>query len=227
MCGLQHQRNQVRLGLVAFTQFALGVGAGRVEIAQAHRLQPVSMVIVGQGLLHHQLAAAVGVDGLSGVRLVDALALRLAKDCRRGREDEALHVGRQHRIQQRQRVCDVVAVVLGRLRHRFTHLDERCKVHHCIKAVPGEQLAQQGAVTHIALYQFTVQHRIAVAAAQVVQGGHPATLSRQVLDHVGADVTGSADDEDMHGIHMGLSKMTDVCVFIPRREWIARLHGPA
>ena len=66
------------------TNLAKRVGAGRVEIAQADRLQAVGAVVVGQGLFDHQLAAAIGVDRFLAVVFANQGALRLAKD-RRGR----------------------------------------------------------------------------------------------------------------------------------------------
>ena len=68
-------------------------------------------------------------------------------------------------------------------------------MHHCVECLLGEQLVEQGAVPDVALDQCSVEHRIPVASAEVVQRGDVATLASQVFDHVGTDVTGTAGDQ--------------------------------
>ena len=58
----QHQRDQVRLRIMALAQFAFRVAAGGIEIAQRDGAQPIGFSIVGHGTLGHQLGHAVGID---------------------------------------------------------------------------------------------------------------------------------------------------------------------
>jgi len=56
---------------MAFAQLGIGIGASRVEIAEADGFEAVGRAVVGQDLLHHKLAAAIGVDGRKGVAFRD------------------------------------------------------------------------------------------------------------------------------------------------------------
>ena len=88
--------------------------------------------------------------------------------------------------------------LLGRLLHRFAHLNERRKVHHRVKAPRLQHIGQHRPVRQDALHKLSAQHRVAVAAAQVVQGGHRAAQLAQALDHVAADVAGTANNKQPH-----------------------------
>ena len=102
---------------MTLAQFAFRVGAGGVEITQADRFQTVGRVVVSQHLLDHQFGAAVRVNRLLRMALVDRCVLRVAESCRRRREDELPHAMRAHSIEQIERIGEVVLVVLGRLLH--------------------------------------------------------------------------------------------------------------
>ena len=121
---LQHQRNQVGFWFVPLTQLPLRISASGVEIAQADRLEPVGPVVVLKGLFDHQLAAAVRVDRPFGVVFADLVALRITKHRSRRGKNETLNACRCHGIQQGQRVCEVVAVVLAGRLHGFADLNE-------------------------------------------------------------------------------------------------------
>ena len=76
---LQHQRDQVGFRLVALADATQRIGSGRIEVAQADRAQPIGPVAVGQNLLDHALAVAVGVDRHLRMRLIDGAALGLTE----------------------------------------------------------------------------------------------------------------------------------------------------
>jgi hypothetical protein len=191
--GLPHQRDQMGFRVVALAQLAFWVSACGVEVAQAYRLETIRFIIVSQGLLHHQLGAAIGVDGLLRVPLVNGRVLRLAKGGGGGRENELAHPMRTHGVQQAQRVGHVVAVVLVRLLHRLAHLNERGKVHDRIKAF-GQNSVQHRTVAKIPLHKVATQNRVAVAAREVVQCRHAAALLTQQLDHVCANVASTTNN---------------------------------
>lgn len=58
--GLQDQRDQVGFRLVAFTQLAIRVSTGGIEVTQAYRLQAIRPVEVLENLLDHPFAQPVG-----------------------------------------------------------------------------------------------------------------------------------------------------------------------
>ena len=67
----QYPRDQMALGIVPFTDSALRIGAGRVEIAEPHRAEAVSALEILEDLLDHRLAPTVGIHGLHGAILDD------------------------------------------------------------------------------------------------------------------------------------------------------------
>ena len=67
----QNERDEVRLRLVPFADFALGIGAGSIEIAQRHPPQPVGLTIPVERTLDRQLGLAVRVDRQLGQGLAD------------------------------------------------------------------------------------------------------------------------------------------------------------
>ena len=196
---LQDQRHQVGFRFVAFAEFALGVGPGGVEVAQADRLQRVGAVVVRKHLLDHPLAAAVGIDRRLRVRLVDRHVVGLAEDRRGGREDEARHTVLAHAIEQDLRRGHVVAVVLGRVGHRFADLDEAGEVHYRRRFRRAQHGIDEGGIADVADVQRGIADRLAMPAGQIVRHRHGVAGAAQLLDHVRADVTGAADDEDGFG----------------------------
>lgn len=198
-CCLQHQGDEVGFGLVALAQLAFGVGAGGVEVAQAHGLEAEGAVVAGQRLFHHPFGDAVGVDGARGVGFVDGHVVGLAEDGGGGREDEALHIVRDHGVEQVEGVAEVVAVVEVGPRYRFAHLDGGGEVHDAAEGVAPEEPVQRGAVGKVGVDEFAADNGIAMAGGKVVEGNDLAAGAQQQLDHVRADVAGAADDED--GVH--------------------------
>ena len=160
------------LRLMALTQFAVGIGTGGVEVAQAHRFQSVSHLVIRQHLLDHPLAASVGVDGILGMILVDGCPQRFAENRRRGRKDEVVDPMRDHRIQQILGLEHVVEVVLGRLAHRFADLDMGGEMQHAVEARGPEQLIQQVPFAQIPQYEASALDRVTVAGGQIVQHRH-------------------------------------------------------
>jgi hypothetical protein len=196
---LQDQRQQMGFRLVAFAEFALGVGAGGVEVAQTRRLQSVGAVVVLQHLLDEPFAAAVGIDRLFRVCLVDRHVRRLAEDRGGGGEDEATDAVRAHAIEQGLRRGHVVAVVPGRIGHRFADLDEAGEMHHCRRLCFGQHGIDEGRIADVADMQWCAPRCVATAAGKIVRDGDFEACLPQALDHVRADVTGAADDEDGSG----------------------------
>src|SRR5215470_3645207 len=53
--GLKHQRNEVSFGLVAFPDFAVGVGTCGIEITERHPAQAIGLAIPMQSPLDREL----------------------------------------------------------------------------------------------------------------------------------------------------------------------------
>ena len=208
--GLQHQRHQMGLRLVALAQQRLGMGARGIEVTQTHRAQSIGVAVVVQHLLDHPFAAAIRVDRGAWVRLVDGRVKGFAKDRGGGRKHEPLHPMVAHGPQQREGVGDVVGVVLGRVGDRFRHLNARGKVHDGVEPVLREQAVEPCGISHVAFDQATVQHGVPVARAQVVQHRHLHAALAQQPDHMRANVARAAHHQNMRSMH-----------FSPRLAWKA------
>ena len=76
--GFDDVGDEVGFGLVRFADFAIAVGAGGVEVAQADGAQAVGATVFCNLQLGHAFAQAVGVDGLGGMGFVDGAVLRVA-----------------------------------------------------------------------------------------------------------------------------------------------------
>ncbi len=61
--GVDHERDQVRLGVMVLAEAAGRVRAGGIEVAQAGGAQPVHLARPVQRPLDHQLALAIGRAG--------------------------------------------------------------------------------------------------------------------------------------------------------------------
>ena len=131
--------------------------------------------------------------------LVDGRPRRFAENRRRGRKDEVVDPVRDHRIQQILGLEHVVEVILGRLAHRFTDLDMGGEMQHAVEARGSEQLIQQVPLAQIPQYEAPALDRVTVAGGQIVQHRHLEPPLAEQLDHVGTDITRSADHEHAHG----------------------------
>src|SRR6476659_2653873 len=63
LCRHEGTRNEMRLRIVPFADFAFRIGATRIEIPQRHVAESISSRMVLQYMLGHELAAPIGIDG--------------------------------------------------------------------------------------------------------------------------------------------------------------------
>ena len=214
--GLQHQGDQVGFRVVVLADVTGGVGAGGVEVAEDHAGLAVGGAEIGQQLLHHPLAAAVGVDRLLGGALADGdvLGNRDAVGGAGGAEHQrnrraAPQALLAQGLEQHQGVAQIVAVVLGRLAHALAHVGVGGEVQHGLHRSggqlgvgTGEQGIEQGAVAQLAHHQRHRQHVFgdgAVAIHQVVEHQNGLAGLLQGPHRVAADVAGAAGDQNRHG----------------------------
>ena len=132
---LQHDRDQVRLGIVVFPDVARQRSPGRVEISQCCVPDPVSPGIILQSPFDDQLREPVGIDRLLGFVFSDGHRGRLAVGGRSTGKDDLRNVDRPHRLEQRTGGHYVVLVIaMGEL-NRLTNLGKCGKVHDCLDRV--------------------------------------------------------------------------------------------
>ena len=141
------------LGVLAHE--ARGVRADGVEVAQQHDVPlRVGGVEVGEDLLDHPLGPAVGVGrGLLGALLGERQRVRVAVDGGGAGEDDGLAAVLAHDVDERERVADVVGVVLDRLGDGLAHGLVAGKVDNATRAVLVEDLGERGAVVDVGLVE--------------------------------------------------------------------------
>ncbi len=195
--GLQHERDEVGLGLVLLADLALGIGAGGVEIAQRRVAQAPRGPEPVQHALDHQLRFAIGVDRALRRVLGDRHLVRQAIG-RAGRgKDDMPHARLAHRLEQRQAVGDVVAEIKRGLLHRLADIGEGREMHDRGDLVPAHGLGEERAVGEVAHDERPPAHGCAVAAAEIVVADGLIAGAGQRLGGVAADIAGAAGNEDL------------------------------
>src|SRR5215469_3764251 len=111
--GLQGERDQVRLGIVQFANFATVIGARGIEITQAGIAECVSAIVSLESPLKEQLRHAIGIYRLAWNVFLDRNFGRLSIHGAGGGKDELVYSGIQSRVQQRQSALDVVLKILS------------------------------------------------------------------------------------------------------------------
>ena len=158
----------MRLGIVPLADPPFLVGARGVEVAQRHRAEPAIGVEIGEDLLDHQLAAAIGVDGRLPMLLGHRRGLRHAVG-RAGRREHELvdaRVGRDR--QQADRAAHVVVIEGERIEHRLPDLDQRGEMNDRLRLVPGDDVAQAVAVVQVAGLERPPSNELLMPVGQIV-----------------------------------------------------------
>ena len=178
---------------------ALRVGARDVEIAQRHVAEIVRARRVGEHDLGHQLGRAVGRHGRQRGILAHGNFLRHAVDCRRRGEDEVLDSHLDRDLHEGARLDGVVMIVAQRIDDRLRHDDRAGEVDDRLHAVLAHDAADELLVPDIADDQRRIgRHRPAEAGRQIVEDDDALPAVEELENHMAADITGSAGDEDGH-----------------------------
>ena len=194
--GLEHERDQVRLGLVVLAQ--LPARARDVEVAQRGGRQPVRAALVADHQVDRELGRAVGVDRRRRLVLGDRHDLRLAVG-RAGRgEHEPADAVRAHRVEQVERADEVVAPVALRVLDRLRHERERREVQHAVDAGERARPARPASSSETSTCSAAVRDGARVAAREVVEHDDLVAGFEQLLGDHRADVARAARHEDPH-----------------------------
>jgi len=84
-----------------------------------------------QRLFESELGFSIRIDRRGRIAFGDRLFGGLSIDSRSGREDDAVNSARPHAIEQGKAGYEIIAIILGRIRHRFAdqricrHMDDR------------------------------------------------------------------------------------------------------
>ena len=215
--GLEDEGDEVGLGDVLLAELAGGVRAGGVEEAQDHRRDPVGARIVAEDLLHHQLGAGVAVDGELRHSLDQRHRVAGAVGGAGGGEDDLPDPGGAHRVEDGDAARHVVAVVEVGPDGGFAHIAARREMEDGLDPVPAHHLGEGHGVVDVAVLERAPLHRPQVARGEVVVDDALVPGPGQRLRGMGADIAGTAGDQDFHGLSDGPAH---------RRRGTGRAPGP-
>ena len=148
---LDGERNQVRLRVVIFADFAFRVGPRGIEIAQRRVVKVVGALVPLEDFLDHELGFAVRIHRLLQVIFSDGDVGRLAVGGAGRREHDVAHAVVDHRVEEVQRVHHVVAEIFARIADRFTHVGIGGKMDDRGHAVLLDHLARRALIGEISL----------------------------------------------------------------------------
>ncbi len=185
------------------------VGADGVEIPQQHHAPlPIRMGNSGENLLGHVLGPAVGVGAAAGAAgLPQGHLVVPGVDGGGGGEDDPLAAGLLHDLGQHQGGVEVVVIVPPGLGNALAHGLEAGEVNDGGNFIFGEDFPEQRLVPDVALVEFQgfagegldpIQ-TLGVGIAEVVHNHHAVAAIEQLQAGVGADITGAAGDQNVHG----------------------------
>ena len=119
---LQHNWDEVGLGVMRLANLAGHMRTAGVEIAQGDKVNAVRHRGPVEHPLHGELRFAVAVRRVRRVGFQNGNALRLAVGRGRGREHDVLHAMLDHALEHRPRAAEVVVVILERIDHALADL---------------------------------------------------------------------------------------------------------
>src|SRR4051794_12101301 len=194
--GLEHERDQVRLGLVVLAEVA--AGPRDVEVAQRDRAEPVRPALVGDHAVDRELRVPVGVDRVGGQRLGHGHLGGLAVD-RAGRgEHEPPDARLAHRVEEVQRRDEVAAVVALGVLDGLRDERERREVQHRVPPLGEGGLGGLEVVERHVEVAGALRDRARMAAVEVVEDRDVVARVDELGGHDRADVAGAAGHEELH-----------------------------
>jgi len=152
--------------------------------------------------LAHKFAPTIGVDGGQGRRFGHGDRLRHAIDRRCGRKDELGNLVLDGQSDEVGGVVGIVRVILERIGHGFRDHDRPGKVQDTVEFFPAHQFGKFVRFGQVAHFQpGRREHGIGSPGGQVVIDDNFVSLSAECQGCVGADVSGTAGDENFgHGM---------------------------
>jgi hypothetical protein len=195
---LQHQRDEVGLGIVLFTHLLLGIGPGRIEVTKRDGAQPVGGTGVTQDFLSHQLGPAIRIDGSLPHALYDRQPLGDAVGRATAGEDDRADAVRPHHLDQRNHAADVGPVVARRLDHRLPDIGQGGKIDNCFRPVLADRRAQRHGIVDVAADQGSPLHGPGMPGVQIVVDDRQVAGARERLARMRADIAGAPRHQNTH-----------------------------
>ena len=211
---LEHQRNEMQLGIMILSPFL--AGAGGIEITQAGGFHPVRLLQPVQGAFHDELALAIRTARDDALVLRNGHALGLVKEVGGGGQDEFLHPVVAHGLHEIETIVRVFLEILEGLLHGLAHERVGGKVHHGLRLVFGDGGADFRFDRQITPHEYSLgMHGGAMPLIEIVKHHDFMSLRDEVFRGDAADVSGSTCNEHFHE---NSDRRTGFLVF----WWIAR-----
>jgi 3-oxoacyl-[acyl-carrier-protein] synthase II len=197
--GIDGERDQVRLGIVVFSDLAIFGCTGGVEVAESRKAEPVGVSERLQRVFNIELGLPVRVDRSLGRRFDDRHLGGFAVG-RAGRgEHEFLHIRSLHAAQEMQRRGDVVEIVFERISDAFAHVGVGREMHHELDLLFAEDLTDFLFVAEIGRVElYVLRNGLPMPIDKVVDHDWLVAGSDQLTDTVTADVTGTSNNKNVH-----------------------------
>ena len=190
---LQHDGDEVRLGVMRLADLAGHMRAAGVEVAQRHKVDAVRDGRPVEHPLHGELRLTVAVGRMGRIGLQNGDALRLAVGRGSRGKDDVFDTVLDHALQHRPRAAEVVVVILERIDHALANLRVRGKVDDRVDLFAGKDVVAEFLVPNIALVEARLgMHRSPEACLQIVRHDNVVAVVNEFIYGVTADVAGAA-----------------------------------
>mmetsp|Transcript_17998 Transcript_17998/g.27417 ORF Transcript_17998/g.27417 Transcript_17998/m.27417 type:complete len:246 (+) Transcript_17998:11501-12238(+) len=194
---VQHQRDQMGLGLVKLTDLSLRIRSGHIEITKDDMAQAKGGFKVDQDIFDGTFRRAIGIDRVLFAVFVQDHIVLIAVGRTSGRKDKVHTSRRNSRLDQVERAHDIVAPVFAGQLHAFAHLAEGSKVHHRNGLVLGKGRINCGTVHQITLDKWAELDGILPTGFEIVEGHRRESGGAQSLAGVRPDIARTARHQYM------------------------------
>ena len=141
----------------------------RIKIAQCHIAHAVSHGVILQHAFNNQLGAPVHIGRLRGKIFANRRFGRFAVHRRRAAENNIIHAGLLHCLQQMQRAFHVVHIVFRRVAHAFANQAACRKMYNSINFKLRHYMLGKFNIADIALHQLhIVSHSFRVSGGKII-----------------------------------------------------------
>ncbi len=196
--GFDREGNEMRFRVVVLADLAVGIGASGVEITERSESNGVGLLVPAEDLLDRELRLAVRIHRHLKLIFGDGdlgwLAVRRAGR----REDDVPDAVVDHRIEQRQRVDDVVMKILARMDDRLADVRVRREMNDRRDFVLLDHAIDERAVSEVAFLERAPLDRPLVSVHEVVEHDRLEPRPGHQFGGVTSDVTRAPSDQDRH-----------------------------
>src|SRR5271154_3832449 len=196
---IEHQGNDMRLGLVRFAARPVGVDhrAGDVEVTETGVAQAVDLIDPSEHMFDEKLRLAISIGGLEPGVFADGHAFGVAVNGGGRGEDQPVDLFRDHGFEQAEGGRGVAAEIDLGMFHAFAGFDQGGEVHDSVEGTGSEDAFELGAVGNVALNEFGARRKqVAPGVTEVVVDDHFVTFVQQRVCDRPADVACASSDQD-------------------------------